>query len=266
MKKLLIPIIVIALIAWPVQAADLNQPFFKLLGGTLQPVLSTWNVLIPRNIQINGNATTTGNATTSGVQNATRYTGDGTDLTLDYVGSPTIRSIKDYFNLYSAGIKSGGTITDNGNQTVAVAAGEGTIATGPLSTDPLVFMSWPASSSIAIPSATEVFIGVDYNGGSPIVIARTSDTYTYQDNFPIGRVIRDNGTLHISQNGRVIADAPGQLIRRFHQTLPYARDELVGGLIIGETGTRNVTLSTGYLWDRSNRFYIPATRPVAVLL
>jgi len=80
----------------------------------------------------------------------------------------------------------------------------------------------------------------------------------YNSCWPLGYCVREGSTVHVTNNPRKIQDATGGLIRRFHQTLPLARDELVGGLILGESRTRNITLSSGYLFDRQNRFTVDA--------
>ncbi len=217
----------------------------------LNGLLRTLNVVAPLLY-----STTTNNLEIDFGSNANQL--NSGDILLPRVAGSDQSTVSDFFQMYSAGRFSGGTISDAGGSTINVSAGYGTIATGTAATDTLVFLSWTASSSIAIPATSTRHIGIEYNAGSPRIAMHATDDWTYQDSFPLGWVVRDNGTLHITNNARSSADAPGQLIRRFHQTLPFVRDELVGGLILGETGTRNLTMSTGYLWDRNNRFLIPA--------
>jgi len=190
--------------------------------------------------------------------NASGYFGVGKNLTLPKTASTTLSTLQDFFHLYSAGKFEGGTISDIGGGAVSVSSGSGTIAVGPLATDDLVFSDWEASTTITIPTNTVRWIGVEYNAGVPRITSLTSDTFTYQDSFPLGIVKNENGTIHVTNNPRSIADSPGLLLRRFHQTRPFERDTLAGGIILGETGTRNITLSGGYLWDRNNRFTIDA--------
>ncbi len=215
------------------------------------------DLYVADDVEIDSDLSVAGNATTTGAQNASYYTGSGEELTLAYTAGSDLKNLQNFFNLYSAGIRTGGVMTDAGGGKINISAGEGTIAIGSLSTDPLTFMSFAASSSIDMVNSIN-YLGIDYNAGSPKIVLHAANDWTYQDTFPLGRVVNESGTLHISQNGRTIADTPGLLERRFHQTLPYARDELVGGLILGETGTRNITVSTGVLWDRANSWTIPA--------
>jgi hypothetical protein len=200
------------------------------------------------------------NASTTNLTVSGYIRGSAEQLTVQKTASTTLSTVEDFFTLYSVGKLKGGEITDIGGGNVAVNSGSCTIATGPLEIDKLVFSDFAASSTIAIPTNTTRWIGVEYNAGVPRVVVYTDETsYNFQDTFPLGIVSNENGVLDIINNPRKISDAPGMLIQRFHQTLPISRDERRGGLIIGESGTRNVTLSAGRLWDRSNEFIISAT-------
>jgi hypothetical protein len=48
------------------------------------------------------------------------------------------------------------------------------------------------------------------------------------------------------------------MVQRMYETSPRKRDDRSGGLIIGETGTRNVTVSAGSVWERLQTFAITA--------
>lgn len=181
--------------------------------------------------------------------------------------STTYHTLTDWFNTDSCGQITGGTITDAGSQKIAVSAGTGQIAIGTSANDPIVFCDWAALSATTVTDARVTWVCVSYNSGSPTVVLYTGSSATdysepaainYQDVFPLGYVVREGTTLHITNNPRRIQDCKGGLIRRFHQTRPLERDERVGGLILSETGTRNIAVSSGYLWERQNRFTINA--------
>jgi hypothetical protein len=175
------------------------------------------------------------------------------------VGSPTYTTLEQFARFCgTAGRITGGTINNLGSGNISVDAGTGIIRTTSSETGELKFIDWSAKSSTAIPSNTIRYVGVIYNSGSPIVEVRTTDNWNYYTEFPLGQVANDGSDLHVEQNGREFPDQLGRLIRRFRGTRPYERDERTGGLVIGETGTRNVTLSTGVLWDRSNDWTIAA--------
>lgn len=175
-------------------------------------------------------------------------------------------SLQDWFNTYSVGEISGGTITAIGPSHVQVTAGTGISATGTLDTDPVAFIDWGFSQQTMTDQRVN-WIAVDYNNGSPHVQVHVGTSATdysvptdinYQNVWPLGYVTKNGSELYLTNNPRKIQDAVGGLIRRFYQTLPLSRDEKLGGIILGETGTRNITLSAGKLWDRQNQFPISA--------
>jgi hypothetical protein len=183
----------------------------------------------------------------------------GSAISFPVLGTPTYDDHADFARFCgTAGRITGGTMTDAGSGNLTVAAGCGTIRASASTTAELYFFDWAQSTGNAIPAGTVRYVGVKYNSGSPVVDVRTVDNWNYYDEFPLGMVANVGGTLHINQDGREFADQLGRLIRRFYGTRPYERDERQGGLVIGETGTRNVTLSAGRLWDRSNNFDISA--------
>ena len=64
--------------------------------------------------------------------------------------------------------------------------------------------------------------------------------------------------MHLTEDVQGVGDHAANMIRREFETMPLARDERDGGLMLGETGTRNVTISSGVLWDRLNRYSLAA--------
>lgn len=188
-------------------------------------------------------------------------------IDLERVVNSTRHSVQDLFNTGSVGVISGGVITNAGSQKIAVSGGTGIIAIGTLDTDPVVFCDWSAKSATTVTDQRVTWVAVSYNADSPQIVFYEGSSATdysiptqinYQNVFPLGYVTRNGTELYVTNNPRRIQDATGGLIRRFYQTLPLARDERIGGLILGETGTRNITLTGGKLWDRQNQFTISA--------
>jgi hypothetical protein len=186
-------------------------------------------------------------------------TGGSDELQMPKLGAPTYPSLWDFSRFVgTSGRVTGGTMTDAGSGNLNVSAGTGYIRPSNSNTAELYAFDWAASNGNAIPASTVRYVGVKYNGGAPIVDIRTTDSWNYHDEFPLGMVANVGGTLHINTDGRNFPDQLGRLIRRFYGTLPYDRDERTGGLVLGETGARKVTLSAGKLWDRSNDYDIAA--------
>lgn len=168
----------------------------------------------------------------------------------------TVQHLQDIF--HSAGYVSGGAITDAGGGAVNVAAGSGLIRATNSATSTIYYFNWPASNGLAITADTIRYVGIEYNSGSPRVTVRTSQNWDYRTDFPLGRVVNEGGTLHILLDPQAVGDHANTMIQREYDTMPLAYDMRTGGLMLGETGTRNLTLSAGALWDRLNKFTIPA--------
>ena len=199
-----------------------------------------------------------GNSTTTGLVNANRFTGNGEDLTLDSISGATFTTIQDLQNIFhSTGWASGGEMTDAGSGNIDIAAGIGLIRITDEATSTLQNFDWVASSTIPIPIGTTRYFGVEYNSGSPRLVIKASNTWTSTTDFVLGTVTHESdGTLHITDNPHAIGDHASQMILRMQEANGIMRDNITGGLIIGETGTRNITLTAGNLWSKLSLFPI----------
>ena len=186
--------------------------------------------------------------------------GVGSDLTLARIAGSTYSTLQHARNnLASSGIVSGGVISDAGGATINVTAGQCAIRPTTSHTATLYFADFPANNGIAIPANTIRYVGVEYNAGAPVVTIRALDNFNYMTEFPLGAVVNEGGVLHISTSCRhEISDSASHTAERFEHTFPFARDEKMGGLILGETGTRNITLTAGGVWAKLTEFTIPA--------
>lgn len=185
---------------------------------------------------------------------------DCNDIPIDTLGTPTYTNLCDYINTTnSAGVISFNGITDNGDGTVSVGAGTGYIRTTDSVTGAIKSFNWTANASVAIPTESTRWIYVDYNAGTPqIAITANHDDVTHTTQIILGVAIRENGTTHIHLNPEYISDAIVSITDRLYHTSPVQYDYRAGGLRLSETGTRNIALTTGVLWDKLNSFTIPA--------
>ena len=206
------------------------------------------------------------NASTGSIfRSNVNYPLDGSQMDLQRSGNSTYHSVQDWLNTYSAGMVRGGVIASADASKITVTAGNGLFAIGTLDTDPIAFADWASLDATAVTDQRVTWVAANYNSGTPTITLYTGATsldstvptaINYQDVFPLGYVTRNGTELYVTNNPRRMQDVVGGLNARFYQTLPLARDEKLGGLILGETGTRNITLSGGALWDRSNKFTI----------
>jgi hypothetical protein len=119
-------------------------------------------------------------------------------------------------------------------------------------------MSWSASTSNAIADGAVKYVGIEYNAGSPQVVSKDTDTWTKTTEFPLGTVVREGTVLHFFNNPMKACSHGKDIIHRLYDTDPLAYAARKGGIILGETGTRNLTLTEGELYDRSTEFEIGA--------
>ncbi len=230
-------------------------------SSTTIPKTYTSNIFTAHNIFSSLFATqaSTTNATSTNMYVSGHLTGSGQELTLLKIGSPTYTNIQDMQNTFhSTGHISGGVITDLGGGVVSVSSGSGYIRSSDSSVAPLYFFDWTASSSIPIPADSVRYIGVEYNNGAPRVTSRSSQDWNYNTDFPLGIAIREDGETHVEGDVFGVGNHASMMIQREYATMPLDRDERAGGLLIGETGTRNITLTAGNLWDRLNEYPITA--------
>ena len=157
-----------------------------------------------------------------------------------------------------------GIITDGGSETVDTLAIKAAIRETDDHIGELRTFDLSVTTGNAIPTDTTRYIGVEYNFGSPQIVLKPTDTWNDHNEFPLGVVINESGTLHIVNNPLHIANNPDHIIHRIYETDPLQRANRLGGLILGETGTRRVTVTGGELYDRVNEFVINSidTTPV----
>ncbi|MHA1353581.1 MAG: hypothetical protein ACTSR1_00215 [Candidatus Heimdallarchaeota archaeon] len=181
------------------------------------------------------------------------------DVTLPDPGRWLIVGEKTSLNyVANAGWISGGEITDNLDGTIDVAAGSGYFRVSDSETADIVKLEWSETTNISLVDASENYVYVDRNGGSPIISTTTTGSLV-KDNewtkWEISEIFREGTELHISPHKQISTD-----VGRLLQIFLYDDSELkrTRGIKIGSTGTRNVTVSDGKLWTKLNPILFPA--------
>ena len=155
-----------------------------------------------------------------------------------------------------AGRVSGGAITDTGSQTVATTGGTGFIKATDDDTAELISFNWSGITGTTVPTDKVRYMGVEYNAGSPQIVKKSTNTWDLDTEFPLGSIINQSDDLYVQSNPWWISDGLTNVIERFQADGYVTRDNYVGGLIIGVTGTRNPTITGGTCWSRLNEFDI----------
>ena len=189
-----------------------------------------------------------------------RSVGSAKSIQYDKLAGSTYRHGQDVQDLYSSAGKfeDGALITDAGSETIDVSIIKGALRTTNSHLGRLKFIDIAATSGIAIPTDSVRWVFAEWNSGTPQVVVRADRTSNGHDEFIIGNVVNEAGTLHISNSGQLVADPAKHTNERFSLTMPFERDEVNKGVIIGESGTRNVTLSAGNIFDGFRKFAIPS--------
>lgn len=164
----------------------------------------------------------------------------------------TVQHMQDLF--HSAGVTTGGGITDDADGTITVAAGTGLIRATNDTTAVLLWTDWAAESgvNVALTDNNMNYVYVEYNAGTPRVVASISAPTELQTNVLLGTVYRSGTNLYITEATRaLVGDHALQMIERMKATMPFQRET---GAIIGETGTLNITLTAGTFWEGLTQF------------
>jgi hypothetical protein len=174
------------------------------------------------------------------------------NVTVDVISTPTYTTVQDIIDIgLSAGYISGGAITDNGDGTIDIAAGTGLIRVSDSSTASLRPFDWALTADVALSDGLSNYVYLDYNGGAPqIAVTTTGSTIrdNERDKFELYEIVREGTTLHITDHRQIAGDVLRQVQRRLYEIHRIERADGEGGLILGETGTRNITVTAGRIW------------------
>lgn len=199
--------------------------------------------------------------------NGVEYTGSGSvspeDIEMAVLGTPTYSNLQDFANSFgSTGRKTGGVISDAGGGFIAITAGTGFIKATDDDNAELMFFDFPAPANIEIPADSTRYIGVEYNSGTPQVVARESWNWNLDSEFPLGRVVNEtiNGSseIYIINNPWWVTDGMTNVLERVRAIGRIVRDNTIGGLILSVTGTRSIAVTAGMIWANLNEFAIAA--------
>lgn len=201
----------------------------------------------------------TGNFTTSG-------TGEFSDVTLtDMVyGTPTYTSLANWSAVtQSAGLISGGVISDATGGNINVTGGTGIAKTANTEISPNVFVDFDARNGIAIANDDKRYtVYVDYDASPQVLVTNnpTADV-DHTTKFAIGSVFYDGTHMHVlNEAGTRIYN----VARRGHYRARKLRGfERATGLLTGDEGTRHFSITNGVVFAGWNELDITGMNTVA---
>lgn len=154
--------------------------------------------------------------------------------------------------LHSTGWISGGAITNNGDGTITVAAGEGLIRASNSDVATLYTCHWAAAASMALTDATTNYLVVNYNAGVPILAITTVIPTDYNTVIHLATIYRSGTDLHIfSPSRHTVGNAASLTMRELEEIMPFAN---ASGGQISASGTRNIAITAGAWWNGLTRF------------
>lgn len=170
------------------------------------------------------------------------------DIKLNHLAGADVDDVQGWMNSQSAGYRSGGNFTDQGAGTVRVSEGVGAVKSTDSETGELYYISWSQTDlDLTGDLDTTHWIYVDWNSGSPSVEETvTFENITGNDQFILGRVYIDaSNNLTFFEGGTEINNFMWKDCKRIYEIYGAQR---ASGLIISETGTRNVAVSSGVFY------------------
>jgi len=197
------------------------------------------------------------NITAEIIEELQEHTHNAAEIEVSKLSGTTYDDVQDWINnTQSSGRISGGDITDNGDGSVTVAAGTGFIKISDSEIAETKFFDWAEDDNVSLVDNSINYIYVDYNSGSPQILATTDRTaIRLTDQFTLGRVYRNGTTLHILDVG---VDLFNQ-IRREHERLLTVRGfERGSGGEISETGQRYLKSTAGVFYLGHKKITTPA--------
>ncbi len=173
-------------------------------------------------------------------------------VAIDEYGTATYDNVQDWSSAtQSAGLISGGAITDATGGNINVAAGSGFAKTTDSEIGVTISLDWSARSGITIAQGSKHTVYIDYDA-SPQVLVTTdpASDLDYTTKFSIGSVFYDGTTMHIlNEAGTRIYN----LGRRVHHRARRLRGfERANGLVIADESTRYFSITNGVIYAGLN--------------
>lgn len=158
---------------------------------------------------------------------------------------------------FSAGVNTMPTITDNGNGSVTIGTGVYSLFANTNGIGrPKAYQK--AGNTFTLTDQSSNWIIATYDTSTGNVTISATNTNTAINNItviPIFKIYRDGTVLHISDYDTLGLALSNKMQRSFEKTEPYRFE--AGGVLIGESATRIITLSSGTIWSGGNE--IPLT-------
>jgi len=175
---------------------------------------------------------------------------EGGEVKLNTVGSPAYDDVQDWLNTtQSAGILSGGELTDAGASGVTVSAGQGFIKLTDSEIGEVAFFSW-AETLVPLTDAVLNYIYVTTSG---VTSTTTDSDINHTTELRLGKVYKDGSELHMLTGGTDAYNLARKVHRRLGKVDGFARG---AGLVLGDGGNQTITITAGTFFKGLNEFNV----------
>lgn len=179
------------------------------------------------------------------------------DISVLNISGSSYTNMQDVGNIFhSSGYISGGNITDNGNGSISIGAGEGVLRSGDSITAPCYFIKWSGNESVTLVDREINYIHINWNGGNPAVVVLNNMT-SQNDSFLLASVYRNDTTLHITDQSKQLVANHINKINIRDKALNWISREQDDGAIVTQTGVRNIAVTQGRFWIGLNNYTTP---------
>jgi len=161
----------------------------------------------------------------------------GSDIQVSQIGTPsTVDTLSDFFNLgWSAGVVSGGNITDNGDGSINISSGEGILRSSADTHAPIYSSTFSGITADFPADGATTYYFIDYNAGSFVIRSSTIITsFNCLDKCHLYTISREGTNLFILDAREQNVDSNRKARKRNYETAPFAHAP--GGTILGASG------------------------------
>ncbi|KKM93162.1 hypothetical protein LCGC14_1211260 [marine sediment metagenome] len=221
------------------------------------------DVNVTNDLDVTDNGDIGGDLVVVGSITGANYIGIDADMVeVEELGVATYDDAQDYINFFGdRTLLTGGDITDNGDNTAAIASLTAWSKETDSETAVGKFFNFAGGNTAILTDLTTNYVYIDYNGGTPQIVVSTSiTTHGFKlDHILVGSIFRDGSDLHWHEVSKIGVGRVNRTDMHHREEHPVHR---VDGIVTSSVGTRNLGVTAGVLYEGLSRHTtLPFTTP-----
>lgn len=175
------------------------------------------------------------------------------EVEVSELSTATYDDVQDYINFFGdRTLLSGGTISDNGDGTAAVASLTGWCKVSDSPTAVGRFFNFAGGNTSALVDLMTNYVFLDYNGGTPQLVVTTTflSLALKLDHIEIGTIYRQGTTLHFHQHHNIGIDRANVIDIHHQEENPPHR---ASGLVTSDNGSLTLDITAGVIYEGIDR-------------